>query len=116
MLQRAGLDELIYLADNLSALSYQTIEEPLYVMFECDKVISVSGANVLQTVKETLLPRQTRDNGPVHEIDEDEATPEQLYRTSAAPPPPRSFRSVQFRFCFSAAAARHRILAPVSTR
>ena len=51
---RTPLDEMIYVADNLSALPYQTLEEPLFVIYEAEKVISVSGGNVQQTFKELL--------------------------------------------------------------
>ena len=48
---KTPLEEMIYVADNLSALPYQTLEEPLFIIYEAEKVISVSGGNVQQTFK-----------------------------------------------------------------
>ena len=43
---------LLYLADNLAYLPYNTQEEPLFVVHHIDMTISVTGSNLLQQFKE----------------------------------------------------------------
>uniref|UniRef100_A0A8C8GR21 Nipped-B protein n=1 Tax=Oncorhynchus tshawytscha TaxID=74940 RepID=A0A8C8GR21_ONCTS len=51
---------LLYMADNLACFPYQIQEEPLFIMHHIDITLSVSGSNLLQSFKESLLkePRQ----------------------------------------------------------
>ena len=46
------MNELIYMADNLAAFPYQTLDEPLFVIHKLDMIVSVSGSNVLQSYRE----------------------------------------------------------------
>uniref|UniRef100_A0AAY5EM34 Nipped-B protein n=1 Tax=Electrophorus electricus TaxID=8005 RepID=A0AAY5EM34_ELEEL len=55
----------LFLADNLAYFPYQTQDEPLFIMHHIDITLSVSGSNLLQTFKESLLkaPKHTRRKG-----------------------------------------------------
>ncbi|XP_051518111.1 nipped-B-like protein A isoform X2 [Myxocyprinus asiaticus] len=46
---------LLFIADNLAYFPYQTQEEPLFIMHHIDITLSVSGSNLLQTFKESLI-------------------------------------------------------------
>ncbi|XP_066509612.1 nipped-B-like protein A [Hoplias malabaricus] len=46
---------LLFIADNLAYFPYQTQEEPLFIMHHIDITLSVSGSNLLQTFKESLV-------------------------------------------------------------
>jgi len=43
---------LLYLADTLAFLPYNTIEEPLFVVHHVDMTISITGSNLLQQFRE----------------------------------------------------------------
>jgi cohesin loading factor subunit SCC2 len=45
---------LLYLADTLAFLPYNTLEEPLFVVHHVDMTISIVGSNLLQQFKEVL--------------------------------------------------------------
>ncbi|KAJ7987132.1 hypothetical protein DPEC_G00335580 [Dallia pectoralis] len=51
---------LLYIADNLGCFPYQTQEEPLFIMHHIDITLSVSGSNLLQSFKESLLKEPRR--------------------------------------------------------
>ncbi|KAH9374129.1 hypothetical protein HPB48_005398 [Haemaphysalis longicornis] len=54
---RVPLAELLYVADNIVYFPYQVQDEPLFVMHHIDVLLSVTGSNLLQTFRESLLPR-----------------------------------------------------------
>ncbi|CAB1318327.1 unnamed protein product, partial [Coregonus sp. 'balchen'] len=51
---------LLYMADNLACFPYQSQEEPLFIMHHIDITLSVSGSNLLQSFKESLLKEPRR--------------------------------------------------------
>uniref|UniRef100_A0A6Q2XUS5 Nipped-B protein n=1 Tax=Esox lucius TaxID=8010 RepID=A0A6Q2XUS5_ESOLU len=72
---KTDVNMLLFIADNLACFPYQSQEEPLFIMHHIDITLSVSGSNLLQTFKESLLkePRR-REHKPQkeHSISEDE--------------------------------------------
>ena len=52
LFQRNPSTFLLYVADNLAYLPYNTQEEPLFVVHHIDMTISVTGSNLLQQFKE----------------------------------------------------------------
>ncbi|XP_036454156.1 nipped-B-like protein A [Colossoma macropomum] len=69
---------LLFVADNLAYFPYQTQEEPLFIMHHIDIMLSVSGSNLLQTFKESLVrppgrpPRKQRPRARVRREREEE--------------------------------------------
>ncbi|XP_076842591.1 nipped-B-like protein B isoform X3 [Brachyhypopomus gauderio] len=57
---KTEVNMLLFIADNLACFPFQTQEEPLFIMHHIDITLSVSGSNLLQSFKESLLkePRQ----------------------------------------------------------
>ncbi|KAI7793696.1 putative nipped-B-like protein B-like, partial [Triplophysa rosa] len=57
---KSDVNMLLFVADNLATFPYQSQEEPLFIMHHVDITLSVSGSNLMQTFKESLLkePRQ----------------------------------------------------------
>ncbi|TRY98298.1 hypothetical protein DNTS_032801 [Danionella cerebrum] len=53
--QKMEVNMLLFIADNLAYFPYQTQEEPLFIMHHIDITLSVSGSNLLQTFKESLV-------------------------------------------------------------
>lgn len=51
-LQRTSLAELLFITDNLAYFPYQVLDEPLFIIHHIDIMISVTGANLLQSFKE----------------------------------------------------------------
>lgn len=62
-LQRTSLAELLFIADNLAYFPYQVLDEPLFIIHHIDIMISVTGANLLQSFKEV---RGSRCNPQTH--------------------------------------------------
>uniref|UniRef100_A0A2K6N2H0 Nipped-B protein n=1 Tax=Rhinopithecus bieti TaxID=61621 RepID=A0A2K6N2H0_RHIBE len=60
---------LLYIADNLACFPYQTQEEPLFIMHHIDITLSVSGSNLLQSFKESMVKdkRKERKSSPSKE-------------------------------------------------
>ncbi|XP_066507181.1 nipped-B-like protein B isoform X2 [Hoplias malabaricus] len=52
---KTEVNMLLFIADNLAYFPYQTQEEPLFIMHHIDITLSVSGSNLLQSFKESLL-------------------------------------------------------------
>ena len=48
------LATMLYLADNLAYIPYTVIDEPLYLIHTLDIMVSVTGAGILQSIKEQL--------------------------------------------------------------
>merc|ERR1719369_1285267 len=51
---RSPMAMLLYLADNLAYIPYTVIDEPHFLIHHIDIMISVSGSNILQAIKESL--------------------------------------------------------------
>lgn len=68
------LEKMLFVADNLATFPYQVIDEPLFVIHSADAVISLTGHNVLVSIRQMLLPK------PAEVDDEDEYTAENIYR------------------------------------
>jgi len=68
------LSQLLYLADNLSAFPYQVIDEPLFLMHHIDIMVSVTGSNLLQGFKESLLPSAVHKSLEEEDDDDDMAS------------------------------------------
>ncbi|KAK2556654.1 Nipped-B-like protein B [Acropora cervicornis] len=49
------VDLLLYIADNLAHFPYSIHEEPLFVIYHIDTILSVAGANMLQSFKEAMI-------------------------------------------------------------
>ncbi|XP_035208995.1 nipped-B-like protein isoform X2 [Stegodyphus dumicola] len=76
---RTPLTELLYIADNIAYFPYKTQDEPLFIMYHSDIMLSISGSNLLQTFQEALLNRQKPQsieqnpmNPEVDDCDEDD--------------------------------------------
>ncbi|KAF7700983.1 nipped-B-like protein B isoform X1 [Silurus meridionalis] len=52
---KTEVNMLLFIADNLACFPFQTQEEPLFIMHHIDITLSVSGSNLLQSFKESLL-------------------------------------------------------------
>ncbi|XP_012874039.1 PREDICTED: nipped-B-like protein isoform X3 [Dipodomys ordii] len=52
---------LLYIADNLACFPYQTQEEPLFIMHHIDITLSVSGSNLLQSFKESMVKDKRKE-------------------------------------------------------
>lgn len=48
------LDLLLYIADNMAHFPYSVQEEPLFVIYHIDTILSVAGANLLHSFKEAM--------------------------------------------------------------
>ncbi|XP_071378435.1 nipped-B-like protein B [Centroberyx affinis] len=57
---KTEVNTLLFMADNLACFPYQSQEEPLFIMHHIDITLSVSGSNLLQSFKETLLKEPVR--------------------------------------------------------
>ncbi|XP_064792980.1 nipped-B-like protein A [Oncorhynchus masou masou] len=57
---KTEVNMLLFIADNLACFPYQSQEEPLFIMHHIDITLSVSGSNLLQTFKESLLKEPRR--------------------------------------------------------
>ena len=59
------MNMLLYLADNLAYIPYTIIDEPLFRIHHIDIMVSVTGSNILQAVKEALkLPENVEIKVP----------------------------------------------------
>ncbi|GBM90286.1 Nipped-B-like protein [Araneus ventricosus] len=73
---RTPLTELLYIADNIAYFPYMAQDEPLFIMHQLDIMLSVSGSNLLQTFRESLLSKQgsqaTEQTVTGNEVDDDD--------------------------------------------
>ncbi|KAF8784326.1 nipped-B-like protein [Argiope bruennichi] len=73
---KTPLTELLYIADNIAYFPYMAQDEPLFIMHQLDIMLSVSGSNLLQTFRESLLYKQaskaTGQSVANNEIDDDD--------------------------------------------
>ncbi|XP_071508952.1 nipped-B-like protein A [Diadema antillarum] len=56
---KSDLNLLVFIADNLSAFPYQVQDEALFIMHHIEITVSVSGANLLQSFKESFIPKHS---------------------------------------------------------
>ncbi|CAG9783745.1 unnamed protein product [Diatraea saccharalis] len=66
------LDQMLYLADNLSYFPYQVQDEPLFIIHHIDIIISTSGSNLLQLFREGLIKENSEEKEPLDEEEDDE--------------------------------------------
>ncbi|GFT96763.1 nipped-B-like protein [Nephila pilipes] len=74
------LTELLYIADNIAYFPYMAQDEPLFIMNQLDIMLSVSGSNLLQSFRETLVngpesqtaEQTTNNTTEVDDFDEDD--------------------------------------------
>ncbi|XP_066458515.1 nipped-B-like protein isoform X2 [Eleutherodactylus coqui] len=52
---KTEVNMLVYIADNLAGFPYQSQEEPLFIMHHIDITLSVSGSNLLQSFRESMV-------------------------------------------------------------
>ena len=62
LFQGTKVDLLLYIADNLAHFPYSVHEEPLFVIYHIDTILSVTGANLLHSFKEVYLYMYTINN------------------------------------------------------
>ena len=74
--EKISLEEMLFIADNLATFPYQVVDEPLYIIHTADAIISLSGNNVINNIKQALIPK--RFGELVDE--EDEFTADNIYR------------------------------------
>ncbi|XP_036788013.1 nipped-B-like protein isoform X3 [Manis pentadactyla] len=75
---KTEVNMLLYIADNLACFPYQTQEEPLFIMHHIDITLSVSGSNLLQSFKESMVKdkRKERKSPPSKENESSESEEE----------------------------------------
>ncbi|XP_019387515.1 PREDICTED: nipped-B-like protein isoform X3 [Crocodylus porosus] len=61
---KTEVNMLLYIADNLACFPYQTQEEPLFIMHHIDITLSVSGSNLLQSFKESMVKTKKKERKP----------------------------------------------------
>ncbi|XP_061216321.1 nipped-B-like protein isoform X2 [Neopsephotus bourkii] len=61
---KTEVNMLLYIADNLACFPYQTQEEPLFIMHHIDITLSVSGSNLLQSFKESMVKDKKKEIKP----------------------------------------------------
>nr|XP_009678940.1 PREDICTED: nipped-B-like protein isoform X4 [Struthio camelus australis] len=61
---KTEVNMLLYIADNLACFPYQTQEEPLFIMHHIDITLSVSGSNLLQSFKESMVKERKKERKP----------------------------------------------------
>ncbi|XP_072714761.1 nipped-B-like protein isoform X5 [Ciconia boyciana] len=64
---KTEVNMLLYIADNLACFPYQTQEEPLFIMHHIDITLSVSGSNLLQSFKESMVKDKKKERKPSSE-------------------------------------------------
>ncbi|XP_050664265.1 nipped-B-like protein A isoform X2 [Leptidea sinapis] len=68
----APLDQMMFLADNLSYFPYQVQDEPLFIIHHIDIIISTSGSNLLQIFREGLIKTDVEEKEPLEEEEDEE--------------------------------------------
>ncbi|KAM6034251.1 nipped-B-like protein isoform 7-T7 [Chlamydotis macqueenii] len=66
---KTEVNMLLYIADNLACFPYQTQEEPLFIMHHIDITLSVSGSNLLQSFKESMVKDKKKERKPSSDED-----------------------------------------------
>ncbi|XP_026522198.1 nipped-B-like protein isoform X4 [Notechis scutatus] len=73
---KTEVNMLLYIADNLACFPYQTQEEPLFIMHHIDITLSVSGSNLLQSFKESMVKYKKEKKPSSDEESESESNSE----------------------------------------
>ncbi|XP_013913401.1 PREDICTED: nipped-B-like protein isoform X3 [Thamnophis sirtalis] len=73
---KTEVNMLLYIADNLGCFPYQTQEEPLFIMHHIDITLSVSGSNLLQSFKESMVKYKKEKKPSSDEESESESNSE----------------------------------------
>ncbi|XP_075123769.1 nipped-B-like protein isoform X2 [Leptodactylus fuscus] len=72
---------LLYIADNLAGFPYQSQEEPLFIMHHIDITLSVSGSNLLQSFRESMVKGGKRKkNAKSDSAEEDSESEEEVVK------------------------------------
>ncbi|XP_045490896.1 nipped-B-like protein B isoform X1 [Colias croceus] len=79
----APLDQMLFLADNLSYFPYQVQDEPLFIIHHIDIIISTSGSNLLQLFREGLIKTNVEEKEPLDEEEDEEEAEALLARVPA---------------------------------
>ncbi|XP_078354070.1 nipped-B-like protein isoform X1 [Oculina patagonica] len=92
----AKADLLLYIADNMAHFPYSVQEEPLFVIYHIDNILSVTGANLLHSFREamTAQAKPTVEGGDnVQPVLENEYEEEETFESVLAriPPDPTIF-------------------------
>uniref|UniRef100_A0A915D9J8 Nipped-B protein n=2 Tax=Ditylenchus dipsaci TaxID=166011 RepID=A0A915D9J8_9BILA len=67
------LNELLFVAENLAHLPYHTFDEPSFILYELDVVLSITGQNILRRFERILVaPEQVSEPAEVESDDQDE--------------------------------------------
>lgn len=69
---KTSLSFMLYLADNMAYFPYQVQDEPLFIIHHIDIMISVTGTNLLQSFRESLVPLEGERTGDEEEEDDDD--------------------------------------------
>ncbi|BES94983.1 unnamed protein product [Nesidiocoris tenuis] len=73
---KTTLSQMLYLVDNMAYFPYQVQDEPLFIIHHIDVMLSVTGTNLLQSFRESLIPINPEQGqegyAPNEDEDEDE--------------------------------------------
>ncbi|XP_063310052.1 nipped-B-like protein isoform X2 [Pelobates fuscus] len=77
---KTEVNMLLYIADNLACFPYQTQEEPLFIMHHIDITLSVSGSNLLQSFRESMVKGKPKVKKPASEEESGSESEEEVVR------------------------------------
>ncbi|XP_073537817.1 nipped-B-like protein isoform X2 [Phyllobates terribilis] len=83
---KTEVNMLVYIADNLACFPYQTQEEPLFIMHHIDITLSVSGSNLLQSFRESMVKGGKRKKKTESEEDNSDSESEEEEEVVKAKP------------------------------
>ncbi|KAM8961304.1 nipped-B-like protein isoform 2-T2 [Pelodytes ibericus] len=66
---KTEVNMLLYIADNLACFPYQSQEEPLFIMHHIDITLSVSGSNLLQSFRESMVKGKPKEKPVVASVE-----------------------------------------------
>ncbi|KAH0627889.1 hypothetical protein JD844_008441 [Phrynosoma platyrhinos] len=89
---KTEVNMLLYIADNLACFPYQTQEEPLFIMHHIDITLSVSGSNLLQSFKESMVKYKKERKPSSDEESESESNSESDSESEEESHKPRKLR------------------------
>ncbi|KAM4708198.1 nipped-B-like protein isoform 2-T2 [Discoglossus pictus] len=77
---KTEVNMLLYIADNLACFPYQTQEEPLFIMHHIDITLSVSGSNLLQSFRESMVKGKRKEEKKASEEESGSESEEEVVR------------------------------------
>ncbi|MEE6458027.1 hypothetical protein FKM82_000154 [Ascaphus truei] len=77
---RTEVNMLLYIADNLACFPYQTQEEPLFIMHHIDITLSVSGSNLLQSFRESMVTAKRKEKKVASDQSSESESEEEVIR------------------------------------